>query len=216
MSALVSNNRSGSDQAAICDLATTDLAPGLEHDDRQQRGQNVGAGRDEEHRVPAARRLLHVVRHRHQQRRGALRRVEQAGIGGRELGAEGVGAGRREQGVDLTPGEEHEARQQHEPDRIVAQHVEPPDADAFHAEGDEHGVLAADHVGDPAEEGTGQAVEDAIDGGCEGHRRHGHAISVTGTLSTFQSTAIGLRLAVTIRPPAPTITNMKYISQKIG
>ncbi len=42
------------------------------------------------------------------------------------------------------------------------------------------------------------------------------AIRVTGTLSTFQSTAIGLRLAVTINPPAPTITNMKYISQKIG
>ena len=41
-------------------------------------------------------------------------------------------------------------------------------------------------------------------------------IRVTGTASTFQSTPIGLRLAVTIRPPAPTITNMKYISQKIG
>jgi len=41
-------------------------------------------------------------------------------------------------------------------------------------------------------------------------------ISVTGTASTFQSTAIGFRLAVTINPPAPTITNMKYISQKIG
>ena len=41
-------------------------------------------------------------------------------------------------------------------------------------------------------------------------------ISVTGTASTFQSTAIGLRLAVTMSPPAPTITNMKYISQKIG
>ena len=42
------------------------------------------------------------------------------------------------------------------------------------------------------------------------------AIIVTETLSSFQSTAIGLRLAVTIKPPAPTITNMKYISQKIG
>ena len=41
-------------------------------------------------------------------------------------------------------------------------------------------------------------------------------ISVTGMASTFQSTAIGFRLAVTIKPPAPTITNMKYISQKIG
>ena len=42
------------------------------------------------------------------------------------------------------------------------------------------------------------------------------ANSVTGMLSIFQSAAIGLRLAVTINPPAPTITNMKYISQKIG
>ena len=42
------------------------------------------------------------------------------------------------------------------------------------------------------------------------------AISVTGTLSIFQSAAIGFRLAVTINPPAPTITNIKYISQKIG
>ena len=41
-------------------------------------------------------------------------------------------------------------------------------------------------------------------------------IRETETLSSFQSTAIGFRLAVTIKPPAPTITNMKYISQKIG
>src|ERR1700732_4539853 len=39
------------------------------------------------------------------------------------------------------------------------------------------------------------------------------AISVTGVLSIFQSTAIGLRLAVTINPPAPTSTNIRYISQ---
>ncbi len=42
------------------------------------------------------------------------------------------------------------------------------------------------------------------------------AINVTGVLSIFQSAAIGFRFAVTISPPAPTITNMKYISQKIG
>ena len=39
-------------------------------------------------------------------------------------------------------------------------------------------------------------------------------VNASGVLS--QSTAIGLRLAVTINPPAPTITNMKYISPKIG
>ena len=39
---------------------------------------------------------------------------------------------------------------------------------------------------------------------------------VTGTLSTPISEAMGLRLAVIIRPPAPTMTNMKYMSQKIG
>ena len=41
-------------------------------------------------------------------------------------------------------------------------------------------------------------------------------ISVTGMASIFQSTAIGFRFAVTINPPAPTITNIKYISQQIG
>lgn len=42
------------------------------------------------------------------------------------------------------------------------------------------------------------------------------AISVTGVSAIFQSAAIGFRLAVTINPPAPTITNMKYISQNTG
>ena len=40
--------------------------------------------------------------------------------------------------------------------------------------------------------------------------------SATGMASTFQSTAIGFRLAAHCGPPAPTITNMKYISQKIS
>ena len=39
---------------------------------------------------------------------------------------------------------------------------------------------------------------------------------LTGTPATFRSLAIDARLAVTIRPPAPTMTNMKYISTKIG
>ena len=40
--------------------------------------------------------------------------------------------------------------------------------------------------------------------------------SDTGTPAIFRSWAIGARLAVTIRPPAPTITNMNYMSVKIG
>ena len=40
--------------------------------------------------------------------------------------------------------------------------------------------------------------------------------SVTGTSATLMSLAIGERLAVTIRPPAPTITNIKYMSVKTG
>ena len=35
-------------------------------------------------------------------------------------------------------------------------------------------------------------------------------------LATLKSSAIGARLAVTIRPPAPTITNIRYISVKTG
>ena len=39
---------------------------------------------------------------------------------------------------------------------------------------------------------------------------------VTSILSMWKSAAIGFRFAVTIRPPAPTATNIRYMSQKIG
>jgi len=63
---------------------------------------------------------------------------------------------------------------------------------------------------------TRQAVEHAIDGGRKRHSGHGHADQRDRNGVDLQSTAIGFRLAVTINPPAPTMTNMKYISQKIG
>ena len=75
-------------------------APGFQHCDRQQRGQDVGSGSDPEHLVPVAARLLHVVCDRHQQRRRALGGVEEARIGGRELRTEGVGASRGEEGIE--------------------------------------------------------------------------------------------------------------------
>ena len=41
-------------------------------------------------------------------------------------------------------------------------------------------------------------------------------IRLTGTLATLKSLAIGASCAVAISPPAPTSTNMTYITQKIG
>src|SRR6201999_423554 len=81
------------------------LAPGLERDDRKQRRQDVGAGRDDEDLVPASRGLLHIICDGNQKRCRSLGGVEQTRIGGREFRAERVGAGRREQRIDLTPGE---------------------------------------------------------------------------------------------------------------
>src|SRR6266436_6374366 len=144
-------------------------APRLEHNEREQRSQNIRTRRDQEHTVPRAGRLLHVIRDRHQQGRGAFGRVEQAGVRGREFRAEGVGAGRWEQRIDLTPGEEYQPGEYHEPYRIVAEHIKRPDADTLDAESDEHRVLAADLIGDPAEERAGQAVENAIVRRCDRH-----------------------------------------------
>src|SRR5262249_4432626 len=47
--------------SGVARLRGDDLfAPGLQHEKRQQRGQDVGAGGDPEHLVPAAAGLLHV------------------------------------------------------------------------------------------------------------------------------------------------------------
>src|ERR1700742_3171519 len=72
------------------------LAPGLEREKREQRGQYVGAGRDDEDVVPAPGRLLHVVGDGNEKRRRSLGGVEQTRVGGREFRAERVGAGRWE------------------------------------------------------------------------------------------------------------------------
>ena len=72
--------------------------------------------------------------------------VEKSRVGCCELRAERVRAGRREETVDLTPGEEHEAAEEDEPHRIAAPEVEQIDADALHAERDKHRVFAADLV----------------------------------------------------------------------
>ena len=58
--------------------------------------------------MPSAADARDQAGERHQQRRRALGRVEQPGVGRRELAAVGVAAGGREQAVDLALGEEHE------------------------------------------------------------------------------------------------------------
>ena len=67
------------------------------------------------------------------------------------------------------------------------EHVQREDADAFEEEGDEHRVLAADMVRHPAEERPRQTVQDAVERGGEGQRRHGQAdSSVTGIAVDLQ------------------------------
>ncbi len=117
--------------------------------------------------------LVEHVPEWHQQRRRALGRVQHAVVRGRELLAVHVGAGRREQRIDLAPGEEHHARQDHEHQRVMGKLQQCVDADAFQHEGDEHRVLAADIVGNPAEERPREAVEHAVDRERERQRGQG-------------------------------------------
>src|SRR5436190_17819874 len=113
--------------------------------------------------MPASRRVGENGGKRYQQRSSALRGVEHPVMRGRELPAVNVGAGRREERVELAPGKEHDTRQKNEQDRMSREPVKRIDADAFNQEGDEHRVFAADVVRDPSEERSTQPVEDAID-----------------------------------------------------
>ncbi len=105
---------------AFWEFATTTLRQGFNTAMRKNRREDVGSCSDQEHAVPVAGRLLHVVCERHQKSRRSLRGIEQTGIGGCELRSERVRASRWEERIDLTPGEEHEAGQQHEPQRILS------------------------------------------------------------------------------------------------
>jgi hypothetical protein len=73
-------------------------AQGPQHDQRHHRGNDVEDRRDDENRRPAlAGSLIQHVPEGHQQRRCALCRVQHAVVRDRELPAEHVGAGRRDQ-----------------------------------------------------------------------------------------------------------------------
>ncbi len=142
--------------------------------------------------VPVAR----DVREGHQQRRHALGGVKEAGVRRCVGRAVGVGAGRGKETVDLAPGEEDQARQQHEQDRIGAEAAQQQDADSFQREGQEHRVLAADPVGDPAAHRAGEPVQHAVEGERKGECRQHQASMETGTSATCRSRAIGASCAV--------------------
>src|SRR5712691_13542710 len=99
----------------------------LQYEERQERTDPVKRdGRDEDGH-PAARDSLQDVSEGHEQRCRALRRVEEAVVGGRKLAAKEVAARRGEQAVDLSPGEEHQTREHDEQRRDVGKGDEKQD-----------------------------------------------------------------------------------------
>jgi hypothetical protein len=68
------------------------------------------------------------------------------------------------------------ARRDHEPYRALDELQQRNDRERLQPEDDEHGVVAADMVGDPSPEGPGQAVQDPIqlDGEDQGGHAEGH------------------------------------------
>src|SRR5204863_6830464 len=143
-------------------------AQGFQDRNGHQRRQDIEGGGRDEYPVPVSFRGDHHVGEWHEQRGRAVGSVYEAGGGRRVRGAEGVRDGSREESVDLAPGEEHQAAQQHERHRVVAEIGERDDAHAFEQEGDEHRLLTPDLVGDPTEEWPGQTVQYAVDAEGEG------------------------------------------------
>ena len=117
----------------------------------------------DEHRMPVAAVVLQHAGERHDPSRRAFRRVEQPGIGRGVFRAVGVGTGRREQTEDFAPGKEHEPCHEDEHVGRMSQLAEAPIGEPSEREHDRHRVLAADEVGDPAEERPRQTVEDVVD-----------------------------------------------------
>ena len=94
--------------------------------------------------------------------------------------------------------------------------AEEKNARAFKGERNEHRILSSDTIRDPAEEGAGEAVENAIEGQREGQSRKRNAQKRHGVSAILKSTAIGPSWATAISPPAAIMTNIRYMSQNSG
>ena len=98
----------------------------------------------------------------------------------------------------------------------MAERAQRPDPGRFERESDEHRVLAPDMVRHPAEERPGDPFSTRSIVSANVSAGSVMPIRLTGTLSIWKSRAIGASCAVAINPPAPTSTNITYITQKTG
>src|ERR1051325_7207870 len=79
----------------------------LQDEDRQQRGEEVHHRRDKKDPMPSRPRCPDHAADGHDERRDALRDIEQAGISRRECAPVCIATNRGEQAVDLTIRKEH-------------------------------------------------------------------------------------------------------------
>mgnify|MGYP001110739272 CR=1 FL=1 len=114
-------------------------------EDGGKRGRDVHCSHHVKDGCPGARRFHDQVADRNQQGGHALGAVEHAIDLADMLGAEGIAGRGAEQAVHLTPGQEHDARQDHERPWVVPEGAKREDAKALDREGDEHRLFAADH-----------------------------------------------------------------------
>ena len=170
MSALLQQSRSCGTGARTPAFATTTLRHGLRTAMASREARNIRARGDHEHHVPVSGRLLRTRSRPYQQGCGALGGIKHrhwwSRISSRRCRCRSMGTA-----IDLTPRRRTPTPRGSRIRTGSWPSIKRPDADAFDAERDEHRVLAADHVGDPAEERPGQSVEDAVDGRSERHRR---------------------------------------------
>ncbi len=134
----------------------------------------------------------------------SLGRVQHAVVGGRVFGAEGIARGRREQAVDLAEHAEINRGGQHEHDRDVTVSRQRQQHQGRRPECDEHGVLAADLVGDPSEERAPKPSKMRSSEIAKVSAAIWKPRMPTGSLAILKSLAIGAICAAVIRPPAAT------------
>src|SRR5262245_13214383 len=81
---------------------------------------------------------------------------------------EDVADGRREERINIAPGEKHQSGERDEPDGVVHKYCERRNGHSFKNEHHSHRVVATEMIGDPAKEGARRAVQRLIEQHCQG------------------------------------------------
>ena len=100
--------------------------------------------------------------------------------------AERIAACGGEQAVDLAEHAEIDRRGEHEDHRNMTVDRQHQQHRGRRGEGDEHGVLASDVVGDEAEEGPAEPVKDAVERDRKGQSRHLEAEHADGFIRDLE------------------------------